>query len=246
MKKISLQLYSIRETAGQNYAGAMRRVADMGYTLVEPAGYPGTTLEEAARIYKENGLQAASCHGRLPLGDRQESVLADMRLLGATYLITGFGAQQFGSVEDIKQVAEQFNQAAEIAGRHGIQIGYHNHWWEMAHVGGVPAYRIFLDHTRPEVLMELDTYWAKVGGCDPVEVVCELGARARLLHIKDGPGVREEPMFAVGQGVMDFPAIVAAAEHAEILVVELDRCATDMMEAVKQSRDYLVSVGLGA
>jgi hypothetical protein len=42
---------------------------------------------------------------------------------------------------------------------------------------------------------------------------------------------------------MDFPAILnAAAGPVEWLIVELDRCATDMMEAVAQSYRYLAQL----
>jgi len=47
MSKISVQLYSVRETAGKDFKGTMRKLAAMGYTCVEPAGYPNTTVEKA-------------------------------------------------------------------------------------------------------------------------------------------------------------------------------------------------------
>ncbi|MCK5328239.1 MAG: sugar phosphate isomerase/epimerase, partial [Candidatus Latescibacteria bacterium] len=76
-------------------------------------------------------------------------------------------------------------------------------------------------------------------------VVRELGVRAPLLHIKDGPCTKEAPMTAVGEGVVDFRSIVeAAGETAEWMIVELDRCATDMMEAVATSYTYLIEEGL--
>ena len=51
--------------------------------------------------------------------------------------------------------------------------------------------------------------------------------------------------MAVGDGGLEFPSIVQAAEGAaEWLIVELDRCATDMMEAVEKSYQYLVAGGL--
>jgi hypothetical protein len=66
-----------------------------------------------------------------------------------------------------------------------------------------------------------------------------------LLHIKDGPAVRGEPMVAVGDGVLDVPSIIqAGAGSTQWLIVELDACATDMMEAVEKSYDYLVGKGL--
>ncbi len=80
-------------------------------------------------------------------------------------------------------------------------------------------------------------------------MVSEYKARLPLLHIKDG--MLEEGSHvhtAVGSGKLDMPAIIGAADPSvlEWLVVELDNCDTDMLQAVKQSYRYLVSSGLAA
>ena len=64
-----------------------------------------------------------------------------------------------------------------------------------------------------------------------------------LVHLKDGPAVRGQPMQAFGEGVMDIPALLeASAGHADWLIIELDECATDMFTAVKSSYDYLAKI----
>ena len=74
-----------------------------------------------------------------------------------------------------------------------------------------------------------------------VKFVHELGKRAPLLHLKDGPAVKGKPMLAAGQGVMDFEAILQASRNnAEWLIVEMDECATDMLVAVEESYQYLI------
>ena len=52
-------------------------------------------------------------------------------------------------------------------------------------------------------------------------------------------------MTAVGTGVMRFDEIIPVAGSAEWLVVELDRCATDMLTAVSQSITWLTENGMG-
>jgi sugar phosphate isomerase/epimerase len=98
-----------------------------------------------------------------------------------------------------------------------------------------------LEHLSPDVFLEIDTYWVKTAGVDPAAVLREIGRRAPLLHIKDGPAVQEAPMTAVGAGVLDWPA-VAEASSAEWWIVELDRCATDIWEALQQSYTYLTGM----
>ena len=94
------------------------------------------------------------------------------------------------------------------------------------------------------MLLELDTYWAAVGGQDVPALLGRLGDRVRYLHVKDGPVTRDDPMTAVGAGRMPVAEILAAEPAADWHVVELDRCATDMMTAVGDSLAWLASHGL--
>ena len=107
-----------------------------------------------------------------------------------------------------------------------------------------PAHEVLFEQLHPEIFAEVDVYWAQVGGSDPVEVVRSLGSRARLLHMKDGPADSPKSAnTAVGDGVVDLTGIASVAD-AEWYIVELDRCETDMFEAVEQSYRYLVGEGL--
>lgn len=243
---IGLQLYSVREYAqAHGFEDAVRKVAAMGYIGMEPAGFPGTTAEAAGKLFKELGLVAPSAHTGLPLGDTKNEVLDAMRAIGCPRIITGKGPADFETMDKIKATCDLFNQASQAAQENGMTFGIHNHWWEYLQVEGRYVYQVMLELLDPAIFFELDTYWIKTAGVDPAQVAREMGARAPFLHIKDGPCVKSEPMTAVGDGVVDVPAIVAAGEgHTEWLVVELDRCATDMMEAVAKSYTYLVRSGL--
>ncbi len=88
----------------------------------------------------------------------------------------------------------------------------HNHYWEFSIVDGRLVYDWFAE-LCPDVLFELDTYWAaNFGANNPAVEVAKFKARIPYLHIKDGNLEHNQPMLAVGQGKMDFPAIVAAAD----------------------------------
>ena len=74
LPQITVQLYSVREQAAADYEGTIRAIADMGFSNVEPAGFPGSSLEEAAKLFKELGIKAPSCHCALPLGDDKNKI----------------------------------------------------------------------------------------------------------------------------------------------------------------------------
>ena len=246
-KPIALQLYTVREAMNQDFEGTVRKVAEMGYVGVETAGFPGTTPAEAARLFAALDLQVVAAHIGLPLGDKKNEVLDTMGELGCKYLVCPWlnPDEHFSTIEQIKATCGLLNDAGVVAAENGLTLVYHNHHFEYLTVEGRPAYTVMLEHLDPAVKFEVDTYWVQVGGHNPAQVVAELGARALLLHIKDGPAVRGEPMTAVGDGVLDIPAIIKAGEaNAEWLIVELDACATDMVEAVARSYTYLTGQGL--
>jgi sugar phosphate isomerase/epimerase len=231
----------------EDFAGVMQKVADAGYVGVEPAlGVLGTTPDEAAWLFRELELEVPSTHAPLPLGENQARVLDFAATVGCPRIISGKGPDDFKTLDLIKQSCDQFNQAQAVAAENGLTFGIHNHWWEFEQVEGRYVYQVMLEHLDPAIFFQIDTYWVQTAGPDPAQVVQELGPRAPLLHIKDGPAVKGQPHVAVGDGVLDFHSIVRAGGDAlEWLVVELDDCATDMVEAVVKSCRYLVEEGLG-
>lgn len=244
-KPIGLQLYTVRTALAEDFVGTIEHVAEIGYAAVETAGFPGTTAREAAGLFKQLGLQVAGAHSPLPLGDNQNEVLENLDALGTKYLVCAhMPPESFQTYHGIVSVCDQLNEASAVTRSRGITLVYHNHWWEYTPANDTIPYRAMLDFLDPAVKLELDAYWTRVGGCDPVEVLEELGERVPLLHVKDGSAVREDPQLAVGEGVVDYTAIIPAAKHAEFMIVELDRCATDMMEAVEKSYTYLTEKGL--
>lgn len=244
---VALQLYSLREYAKDDFEGTVRRVAEMGYAGVEPAGFPGSTPEAAGKLFRELALAVPSAHVALPLGDSKNEVLDIMAAIGSKRIVSGKGPDDFKTLDAIKRTCDLFNEANEVAKANGMVFGIHNHWWEYTPVEGRYPYQVMMELLAPEILFEIDTYWVQTAGVDPAKVVKEVGDRAPLLHIKDGPCVKSEPMTAVGDGKVNFHEVVAAGEGVtEWLIVELDRCATDMAEAVAKSYTYLVQEGLGA
>ncbi len=242
---IALQLYTLRDTLKSDFIGVVTQVASIGYAGVEPAGFPGTTPAAAGKLFRDIGLETPSAHAALPVGNKKNEVLDMMQAIGSKRIISGAGADHFVSTDTIRKVCDLFNEADATARQHGMTFGLHNHWWEFAKVDGRYGYEIMLDHLAPTVFFEIDTYWVKVAGVDPVAVLRQLGARAPLLHIKDGLGSKDQPMVAVGDGIMNFPAIASVTtKTAPWWIVELDRCATDMMEAVKKSYRYLTEQNL--
>jgi sugar phosphate isomerase/epimerase len=244
---IALQLYTVRAGLKDDFEGVVRQIAEIGYTGVEPFDSAAIQPAVAGRLFAELGLAVPGAHTALPLGENERPVLEAMAAYGCRRLVSGYlGQAYFQTADGVRRACEQFNQANQVALANGLTFGIHNHWWEFEQVDGRYAYEIMLEELDPDIFFEIDTYWVKTAGLDPTAVIRQLGSRVPLLHVKDGPAVLGEPMTAVGQGTLDFHEITAAAEgYVEWLIVELDECATNMMEAVAQSYHYLTREGLG-
>lgn len=263
--EITVQLYSVREQAAKDYRKTIEAIAAMGFGCVEPAGYPGTTAAEAAKLFKDLGLRAPSCHGKLPVGEDKNAVLDEAELMGHEAIITGCPPEfkaHYESADKVKAMADIYCEAEQNAAARGIRVGYHNHDWDLSEVDGAPGHRIFLENTPETVLYEADIFWVARAGLDPAAFIRELGPRGRFLHFKDGRvkadgSFREaetedgkimvsdaKPFLPAGQGQVDIKAAAEAAAFAAYIGVELDSYEGDMMEAVAQSYGYLTEQGI--
>jgi sugar phosphate isomerase/epimerase len=247
-KPISVQLYTLRQEAPKDFAGVLRRIAEIGYKGVEPAGFHNLNAKEFRKLVDDLGLVVSSSHGPWGNPDNINECVEIAGILGLDMVCGGYGPDNYKTLDAIKQTAEKVNARVAALKKHGLGLFLHNHWWEFEMVEGRLAYDRFAE-LCPDVLFEIDTYWcANFGANDPAAQVAKFKHRTPLLHIKDGTLKKDVPHLAVGKGKMDFRKVVAAADPAILrwMVVELDNCATDMFQAVADSYTYLTSTGLAA
>jgi sugar phosphate isomerase/epimerase len=243
MSNLSVQLYSVREEFAANPAETLARLASIGFTQVEPYG-----LLEHADVLRtalpEAGLTAPTTHAKLvdpedPVD--QQAVFAAATACGVKLVIAPFvPPERWRDEADVAATASSLNSAAALAAEHGLTVGYHNHWWELeSQLGGRSALEVFADHLDPEVVLEVDTYWAAAGGADAPELLRRLGPRVRALHIKDGDLATDATgQVPAGQGRVPVDEVLSAAPDA-LRVVEFDGYEGDIFDGLAASRAYL-------
>ena len=243
---ISVQLYTLREETAAVPA-VLARLGAKGYVGVELAGFGSLTPPQLRQALDDAGLVVSSAHVGFQDETEFGASLDEHRLLGCdTAVIPALSHKAFADLDAVRATADRVNALERVARDRGMTLGYHSHWWEFTAMSdGRPALLHFFDLLSPTVFAEVDIYWAQVGGSDPKDVVTELGSRVGLLHVKDGPADEPpSPMVAVGDGVVDVAGVLGASPSARWHIVELDRCATDMFDAVERSYDYLIGSGL--
>jgi sugar phosphate isomerase/epimerase len=242
--KLSVQLYTVRELLQEDTAGTLKRIADLGFTQVEPFAFVSFG-DALARGLADAGLTAPTTHQGF-IGSDAAPVFEAAKALGIeTVIDPHVAAERWTQKADIDATAAQLNAAARVAADYGVRVGYHNHAHEIENrIDGVTALEYFAGQLSDDVVLEVDTYWVAVGGEDPVALLKRLGGRVVALHIKDGPATTEtKDQVAVGQGSLPVADIIAAAPDA-LRVIELDDSRGDRFQAIADSYTFLTSKGL--
>ncbi len=241
MSELSVQLYTVRDALAQDFDGTLGKLAAFGFTQVEPFALL-SFADELRNGLARNGLTAPTTHMHL-LGEDQDAIFSLAAELGIQTVIEPYvDPARWQSEADISEVASELNAAASKAAGSGLRVGYHNHHFELeSKISGVHGLEVLADRLTPEVVLEVDTYWAYAGGADVPALITRLGDRVVALHLKDGDGSLDaSKQVPLGTGVLPVWDIIAAAPDA-LRVVELDDSETDLLEAVRAGREFLLA-----
>ena len=246
MARVSIQMWTVRKEAERSVRDTLARLSSIGYKAVETAGLYGLSPAAMRAELADAGLELSSAHTRLPDKENAEATFAEFTELGAPAVFPSLPAESFADDDAISRAADAFNAVAPVAKSHGIELGYHNHWWEFARgEDGKLGYDKFVERLGPDVTLEVDTYWAQVGGVDAADLVRSLGNRVHYLHIESGPiESRGDNHTAVGDGKMDVDRVLSANGAVRWDIVELDGCEGDIWEKVRRSFEYLSARGV--
>lgn len=245
--QIALQLYTVRALAAIDLPGTLRAVAAAGYRAVELAGLPETAPGELARLLHDTGLRVVAAHEGLEgLRADADAVAARLAEVGCPRVIVPWMDEgDRRTADDVRRFAADLGRFAWGFADVGIRLGYHNHAFEFEPLEGTTIWDILLGELPGEVEIELDVYWAAVGGRDPAAEIRATAGRVRLLHMKDraaGPEPRDAP---AGEGTLPFPDIIRAGRAAgvEWYIVEQDEPRDPLDDATRSLR-YLESLAV--
>lgn len=237
-----------------DYHGTIAKIAEIGYTGVEAAGYTndgtfyGLSPEDFKKSIEDVGMKIISSHAGLPLENDESKIdwyavwqwwniaIDAHKRAGIKYLIMPWIPTP-QTLEQLQAYCDYFNQIGEKCNAHGLSFGYHNHQFEYNEIDGKVMYDYMLQHTDSDkVFFQMDVYWTIEGGKNPVDYFNEYPGRFKLLHIKDKKEVGSS-------GTIDFENIFNHLDKAGTVypVVEVERYSTEPLESVKISYDYLLS-----
>lgn len=238
MKPVGLQLYTLRRPFGEDPIGTLERIKQVGYDSVEFAAPLDMDFAPLSARMKEIALDCPSVHvGLADINGRPERVLAVAKELGCRFIVLPFVDPKDA---DWHAVVKQIDAFAKVAKDQGFRFAYHHHHFEFDNSRGFRPFDVLVGESDPALLnFELDVYWLKKGGEEPVDMINRLGGRVKLLHLKDM--APDGNMTDVGSGTLDFPAMIAAgrAVGVEHMFVEHDVPPKPYWPSVETSVNYL-------
>jgi sugar phosphate isomerase/epimerase len=241
---IGLQMYTVRDVCETDFIGALRQVADIGYSNIELAGTYGLSASELRDVLDELGLKCVGHH----MGERDLDKLVEFnKTIGCAHV--GGPSLPPGDFPNDEAsclaAAKHMNEVGAAYKERGLHLYYHNHAHEFKQVNGKYILDIFYENTHPElVYAQIDVYWVQYAGVDPASYLRKYPGRCPLVHIKD---MDEDRGFAeIGEGILDWDDIFAACEevNAGWCIVEQDRCNRPSMESARLSFENLKARGM--
>ncbi|NBC72038.1 TIM barrel protein [Paenibacillus sacheonensis] len=243
-QRLAAQLYTVRNELKKDFEAVLRELAQMGWAAVQIDGLHGNPARDIAAVMNELGLKTAGMHVGLPrMRDDLDNVLEEARLFGTKDFICHSLPDGLQNPEGYASVKRDLLAVAERVKGTEFRVGYHNHDFEFhTTIDGKFALEYLLDD--PAIYAEIDTYWVKKAGQDPLSFIRGYANRMPILHLKDMTADDRQYFAEIGSGVIDFAPILrwGLASGVEWFAVEQDYCPGSPLDSLAASLEYLLKL----
>ena len=251
-QEVGVELYTFRDQIPKDVEGMHKKISEMGIRVVEGGGTYGLTKEAYKQLLEKNNLKMPSYAADFGALEKDPQAIAnDAKYFGAKYVVC-FWVPHNGTtftIEDAKKSADVFNKAGRILKENGLTFLYHAHGYEFQKYGDGTFFDYMLKNYDPKyVNFQMDVFWFKNSGQDPVEYLNKYPKRFQSLHLKDRKIGTENNVTAeadvetnvtLGTGDVDIAGIMKAAKKIGIKYAFIEDESSRSMEQVPESLTYL-------
>jgi sugar phosphate isomerase/epimerase len=252
-QEVGLQLYSLRNQFKKDVPGTLKLIHDWGIKYIEGGETYGLSLEAYKELLKKNGLEMVSVGTSYEeLRDNPEKVIQTAKDFGSKYVMVAWiphDDNNFG-FNDIKKATDIFNNSGKLLKKEGLSLTYHPHGYE---------FRPYKDRTLFDYMakkakyftFEMDVFWVKQGGADPLELLKKYPKKFSLLHLKDRKigtkssntgQVDDETNVVLGSGDVGIKDLVMEAKKIGIKYMFIEDESQAVVQQVPKSLEYLKSL----
>jgi sugar phosphate isomerase/epimerase len=248
--KFAAQLYTMREELKKDFYGTLRTLKKMGWQAVQIDGLHGYPAEEIAAVLKETGLSVAGMHVGLDrMNGELDQVLNEARLFGTKEFFCHYLEEVMQHEAGYRQAKRELLEVSRKVEPHGFRVGYHHHDFEFkTDIDGQAALDYILEPENGcSILPEIDTYWVKMAGRDPLTYISKFPGRIPILHLKDMTNDDRKYFAEIGTGSIDFEPILQWGEANGVnwYAVEQDYCPGSPFDSLEISLTHLIQMTEG-
>lgn len=253
-QEIGVQLYSFRNQIPQDVPGTFAKISQMGIKELEGGGTYGLPVPEFKELLKKNGMKMVSVGADFnQLADNPQASVDLAKTFDAKYVVVFWIPHEktFG-IEEAKRAVEVFNTTGKLLKENGISLCYHPHGYEFTPYEQGTLFDYLATQTNPQyVSFEMDVFWVKHPGQDPVALLQKYPGRFPLMHLKDRKHGTEgnqkgqadvETNVVLGSGDVGIAAIMKAAKKAGVKHYFIEDESSRSMEQVPKSLKFLKSL----
>ena len=187
--EVGLQLCSVRDDMKNDPKGSLKKLADMGYRVVEHAGYSdrkfyGFEPSEFKKILGDLGLKMYSGHvdfgmqawdaSKKDFTDVWKHTVEDAAFMGQKFVFTPEledDAQK--DYDKLLKVIDLWNKCGELCRKYGMKFGYHDDFNEDAILHDMKIFDIIMKYSDPKLTIHqfdiANLYNA--AGTNPMDVI---------------------------------------------------------------------------
>lgn len=253
-QEIGVQLYSFRNQIPKDVHGTFEKISKMGIRELEGGGTYGLPAPEFRELLKKHGMKMVSVGADFnQLADNPQASVDLAKTFDAKYVVVFWipHDKQFG-IQEAKRAVEVFNTAGKLLQENGISLCYHPHGYEFTPYEQGTLFDYLATNTDPRyVNFEMDVFWVKHPGQDPVALLKKYPGRFLLMHLKDRKHGTEgnqkgqadvESNVVLGTGDVGIAAVMKAAKKAGVKHYFIEDESSRSMEQVPQSLAFLRSL----
>lgn len=252
---VGIQLYSFREQFAKDVPGTMAKVKQMGFREAETAGTYGLSLTDFRKLLDQNDIKAISISVSFEdLDTNVPKVVAEAKALDAKYVVCTWiphAGDQF-TVYNADRAIDVFNTAGRLLASNGLTFCYHTHGYEFQTYKDGTFFDYLAENLNPKVAnFEMDVFWVKSPGYDPVALLQKYPKRFLLMHLKDRkPGTPDsqtghadvESNVTLGQGDVGIAAIMKQAKKSGVKHFFIEDESSRSLDQVPQSVAFLLGL----
>lgn len=252
-QEIALQMYSLRNEMKVDPVKYLKMIPEMGITKLEGGGVYGMTAEEYKKILTDNKLQIIGVGADYDqLSKDLQPIIDHAKKFGAKYVTCYWISHPDGpiSLEKTKEATELFNKAGAELQKEGISLLYHPHGYEFVKDKKIVPMNYMLKNAK-NFAFNMDVFWVKMGGGDPLKIMKTYPGKFPMLHLKDRAkgtyGSKDgrgdvEANVVLGTGDIDIAGIIKEAQRQGTAYLTIEDESSRSVEQIPLSVAYINSI----